>query len=145
MREVLIALAGVIVGVAAESIAYAFRNKSDKLSDRIDNAVDLLIELEFAYDHNVSYSEINMLAERCRHALLRALRIRNAFFQKSENRDILQEFSSILAHHTSKKVEVDILGDGKTFFQEDHHATRQEIARKLAVFTAKIERLNPHF
>lgn len=145
MISVIAALVGAVVGIIAESIAHFFRAKSERMVDKIDRAVDLLIELEFAFENNEDARKIKRLSEYCRRALLRALRIRSAFFQKADNRALLQEFDTILEHHSREKVIVDLLGDGKGFPREDYAATNREIACKLAVFTAKIEHLNPHF
>lgn len=145
MRDVIIAIVGVVAGVIAESVAYSFRRKADRMIELGDDLVEKLTDLDIAYRHCAESCEIEKLHNTCHRALVRVLRLRNGVHQRWANVRLLDKFTAIGKHHTAKTVKEDFFGNGETRFAEDRPATCQERSAMVIDFIHEIEHLNSHF
>ena len=142
MTEVISALAGVVVGVFAETIAYHFRRKTDRFVEKDDDLIATLEHLQSSYIYG-DPRESSKISANAKRQLVRVLRMRSARWQRFENNSLLDEFNAISRYNAPKILDTANWGKEAVWVSDDIQ-TGKHRAELVQAFIVKIERLNPH-
>ncbi len=147
MRETLIALLGVLTGVATESVAYFIKKRGYDMQELIDSLIEELEKLEVMYTlkhpSDPDDPETRICLASVKHKFARLIRRRHFFWHRATNRNLIFCYENFLnADGGTKPFEYT---HGKFVDIPDSRKTCCMKADKLAVLIRMLERIHPVF
>ena len=147
MRETLIALLGVLTGVATESVAYFIKKRGYDMQELIDSLIEELEKLEVMYTlkhpSDPDDPETRICLASVKHKFARLIRRRHFFWHRATNRNLIFCYENFLnADGGAKPFEYT---HGKFVDIPDSRKTCCMKADKLAVLIRMLERIHPVF